>query len=53
MVSFRKRVCADFFNMIFLGNASGSAGNFFNWDLNEDGVITRDEVNPREYPLLS
>ncbi|KAL9974821.1 hypothetical protein ACROYT_G011911 [Oculina patagonica] len=26
------------------GNASGSAGNFFNWDLNEDGVITRDEI---------
>lgn len=26
------------------GNASGSAGNFFNWDRNEDGVISRDEV---------
>lgn len=33
---------------IFLGNASGSAGNFFNWDRNEDGVISRDEVNPQK-----
>ena len=33
---------------ILLGNASGSAGNFFNWDRNEDGVISRDEVSPQE-----
>ena len=33
---------------ILLGNASGSAGNFFNWDRNEDGVISRDEVNPQK-----
>lgn len=31
-----------------LGHATGKAGNFFNWDKNEDGVITRDEVSDRE-----
>ena len=30
---------------LFSGHARGKAGNFANWDKNEDGVITRDEVS--------